>query len=289
MVTRLVAMARRMFGLQRVGRGFAVFPDDTFVISFPKSGNTWTRFLIANLVHPEEPASFANIDRLIPPSEGLPKREFERLRRPRIMKSHQYFDPRYRRVVYVVRDPRDVALSQYHFYRKRRRIEDDFPIEQFVTRFVAGTTSDYGSWAENVGSWLATRHGQPGFLLLRYEDMVAQTVQELGRVASFLEIPATRERLMQAVERSSAEQMRKLESAQPLENPLTKNTRQDIPFVRAASAGGWKSGLPEASVAELEAAWAPLMGWLGYEPCFEKQQAGVNSSFPQMVPRESRR
>ena len=60
---------------------------------YPKSGNTWTRFLIANLLHPSEPATFTNIDRLIPQSEELSKRELDRVPRPRIMKSHQYYRP----------------------------------------------------------------------------------------------------------------------------------------------------------------------------------------------------
>ena len=28
-------------------------PDDTFIVSFPKSGNTWVRFLIASMQHPQ--------------------------------------------------------------------------------------------------------------------------------------------------------------------------------------------------------------------------------------------
>ena len=34
---------------------------------------------------------------------------------------------------------------------------------------------------------------------------------------------------------------------------------------RTVKPGGWTSGLPEASVRELERAWSPLMKWLGYE------------------------
>ena len=101
--------------------------------------------------------------------------------RPRIIKSHQYFHPNYKRVIYVVRDPRDVALSQFHFHRKRKLIEDDYPIEKFVTRFVAGQTGPYGSWGDNVASWLSTRHNRPGFLLLRYEDMLEDAARELGK------------------------------------------------------------------------------------------------------------
>jgi hypothetical protein len=265
MFRRAVAGAKRVFGLQRPGRNLIVRPDDAFIVSYPKSGNTWTRFLIANLVHPDEPASFANINRLIPDPEALSKRTLGRLPGPRYIKSHQYFDPRYQKVVYVVRDPRDVALSQYHFHRKRKLVRDGDPIEHFVARFVAGSTSVYGSWGENVGSWLATRHNHSGFLLLRYEDMLANATQELARVATFLGIRADAGRLEQAVTRSSAEQMRKLEQTQAKEWSSTKDTRQDVPFVREAKAGGWKAGLPESSVAEIENAWGGLMRVLGYD------------------------
>ena len=133
MTNRYVQTAKRILGQTSPGRYFEVFEDDAFIVSFPKSGNTWTRFLIANLLHPEQPADFSNIDRLIPESEGLTRNELNRVPRPRIMKSHEYFDPRFRKVIYIVRDPRDVAVSQFQYYRKRRRIADDYPIEKFVS------------------------------------------------------------------------------------------------------------------------------------------------------------
>jgi hypothetical protein len=266
MIKRLIAGTKLAFGLHHPGRNLVVFPDDTFLVSYPKSGNTWTRFLIANLVYPEKRPDFSNINELIPDPEALSKRHLAKVSRPRVLKSHQYFDPRYQQIIYVVRDPRDVALSQYHFHRKRRLIEDDYPIERFVTRFVAGETSEYGSWAENVASWLAPRYSRRGFLLLRYEDMMADTVAELAKVAAFLNIQADPSRIAHAVAQSSANKMRELENAQTGLWSSTKDTRKDVPFVRSAKAGGWKAGLSEASVRELERAWSPLMKWLGYEP-----------------------
>jgi len=281
---RIIAGVKRACGLHRPARNLAVYPDDTFVISYPKSGNTWARFLIANLIHPVEPATFANIDRLIPEAEELTKRQLDRVPRPRIMKTHQYFDPRYPRVIYIVRDPRDVVVSEYHFFRKRRWIEDNFPIEQFVGRFLSGKTSDYGSWEENVGGWIATRHSNSGFLLLRYEDMLAETVDTLTRIASFLGVHATPDQLKLAVERSSADQMRKLErSASSDASSVTRIGRGDIPFVRAARAGGWKDSLPESSVAEMEGVLGPLMQWLGYELLIPRTFNGPEASFPATV------
>ena len=265
MLHQIVGGLKNALGLNRPGRNMAVFPDDVFVVSYPKSGNTWTRFLIANLVHPNERAHFGNINRLVPDPEALSRRELDRLPHPRYIKSHQYFDPRYPKVIYVVRDPRDVALSHYHFQRKRKVLADSDRIEPFVRRFVAGGTSSYGSWGENVAGWLATRNGSAGFLLVRYEDMLAKPNDELARVASFLSITADAAQIHQAVQRSSADEMRSMERNQAHLWSTTKDTRQDIPFVREAKAGGWKSELPQISIDEIESKWGGLMRYLGYE------------------------
>ena len=265
MFRRAIVEAKRVFGLHSPGRNLAVFPDDTFLVSFPKSGNTWARFLIANLVRPNEKIDFSNVNRVIPGPEVTRNRDLMRIPRPRIIKSHQYFDPRYRQVIYIVRDPRDVVVSQYHFQRKRKLIADGFPLTDFVEKFLSGETCFYGSWGEHVGSWLATRHGQPGFLLLRYEDMVADTARELAKIASFLGRTAAPDMIERAVARSSADAMRQLEKSQAQLFTSTKDTRQDIPFVRAAKAGGWRSALPEELALRIEAAWGHLINWLGYE------------------------
>jgi hypothetical protein len=265
MFERIALGVKRVFGLHHPGRNLAVFPDDVFLVSYPKSGNTWTRFLIANLLYPEKCPDFSNIDQIIPEPETSSTRSLAKVPRPRILKSHEYFDPRYRRIIYIVRDPRDVVLSQYHFHMKRRRIDENYPVERFVERFVAGETSTYGSWDENVAGWLATRYNTPGFLLLRYEDMMADTVRELAKIASFLGIEADATRLSRAVEQCSAERMREQEKKQSPKWSLTRNTRQDIPFVRTARSGNWRSALPESAVAVIESNCGALMQWLRYE------------------------
>lgn len=280
MIRRAIEQAKRALGRHAPGRNLRVFPDDTFLVSFPKSGNTWARFLIANLVHPHENIDFASVNRKVPGIEVTSNRDLLNTPRPRIIKSHQYFDPRYPRVIYIVRDPRDVCISQFHFHRKRHVIEDEFPLTDFVRNFVTGQNSSYASWGEHVASWLSTRHGKPGFLMLRYEDMVADTPRELSKIGTFLDIEPDPQRIAQAVERSSADRMRSLEKKQAQEFSSTKNTRQDIPFVRAAKAGDWRSSLPEACVVQIETAWQPLIRWLGYDLAFVNKGGSSEALFP---------
>jgi hypothetical protein len=235
-------------------------------VSYPRSGNTWTRFLIANLLHEKEPATFANIERLVPDAEAQSSRALKRTPRPRFIKSHEYFDHRYQRVIYIVRDPRDVVLSYYNFERKYRHIDDLYPLKKYVENFVNGrlSSADWGSWGQNVGTWLSARGRDPNFLLLRYEDMVQNPAQELTRIATFLGIEAGSERLSLVLERSSAQRMRELEQKQSQQWVSTKDHRKDIPFVGSASAGGWELKLPDDSVARIESAWASLMQFLDY-------------------------
>jgi hypothetical protein len=251
-------------GTDIAGRNLKVYPDDTFIASYPRSGNTWTRFLIANLMHPEQPVTFANIETIIPDATALSSRELKRVPRPRLIKTHEYFEPRYRKVIYLVRDPRDVVLSLYNFRRKYRSVDDSYSIERYVAeRFLPGDLDV--SWGEHVGSWLGTRMNHPGFQLVRYEDLLQDPTRELCRLAGFLGIAASTEALTQAIERSSANRLRQLEKVEHEAWVTTKGKRADVPFIAEAVAGTWKQKLPEPSVALIESAWGHLMNSLGYE------------------------
>ena len=266
MIRYLVAAVNHAFGLHRPGRRLPVRSDDILLASYPKSGNTWTRFLIANLVHPDREVSFGNLHRLVLDPDVSVKRDFDRAPPPRIVRTESSFDPRYRRVIYVVRDPRDVVVSQYHYLRTLASIGNEFPLEEFVERFLAGEINRHlGSWGENVGSWLATRSRHPGFLLLRYEDLVSGTARELTRVADFAGLPATPESIARAVERSSAEKMRESEK---------KQKENAIP----AKSGGWRNDLREPQIARIETAWGDIMTCLGYELVTRDPRSALKSS-----------
>jgi hypothetical protein len=157
-----------------------------------------------------------------------------------------------------------VALSLYNFRRKYRSLDDSCPIEQYVAeRFVPGDLDV--SWGEHVGSWLGTRMNRPGFLLVRYEDLLQDAPRELSRVGDFLGVAAGTEALSQAIERSSANRLRELEKVEHEAWVTTKGKRADVPFIAEAVAGAWKQKLPEPSVALIESTWGHLMNSIGYE------------------------
>ena len=66
MLFGIKSVVKYLLGTDIADRNVAVYADDTFIVSYPRSGNTWTRFLIANLLHPEVEVGFANIDSFVP-------------------------------------------------------------------------------------------------------------------------------------------------------------------------------------------------------------------------------
>jgi len=198
-------------------------------------------------------------------------------------------------VIYIIRDPRDVAVSLYFYAKKVKNIDDSFTLDAFIKRMFVPGRSYNGTWGEHAGSWLvnatniseftspngartystgsapikmdaAGARGQGReFLLVRYEDLLQDPDGGLRRIAEFLGFEASPERIEQAVGRSSADSMRKLESAQNLQWVTTRETRKDIQFVREAKSGQWRTALSPSLVADIESAWGHLMRLVGYE------------------------
>lgn len=261
------AVSSVVLGRSPAGRNLTVFPGDTFLVSYLRSGSTWARFLLGNLIHQHEAVNFTNVTRLVPSIYEFPDRKLRSL--PRVMKSHECFDPRYPQVIHLVRDPRDVAVSFYHYCLKTRVLEDGFPLDEFVTRFLTANVVLYadrlGSWEDHTASWMRMRQGRGNYHLIRYEDLLANPRSELAKLAPVLRIDVSPERVERAIQLSSAQNMRSLEKQQWRQWTATKGSREDIPFVREAKAGGWRKQLSSASVERIEAAWGATIESLGYE------------------------
>ena len=264
---RLKGYVNTVLGRKPAGRLATVFPDDIFLVGYFRSGSTWSRFLFGNYIWQDEPIDFANLDDWVPSIYSQPDRSLRQRRR--VLKSHEYFDPRYPRVIYIVRDPRDVAVSFYFYNLKVRVLPDGYPMDEFIKNFISAKVVDYanivGTWEEHVTSWLRMRRGKNNFCLVRYEDLLADPGAQLKRVSPMLRIEPTPERIERAIKLSSAQHMRSLEKSQWKKWVTTKDTRSDIPFVREAKSGGWRNRLSEASVRNIEEAWGPTMKELGYE------------------------
>jgi hypothetical protein len=180
-------------------------PDDAFLVSYPRSGNTWLRSMLVKVLAPEEGVSAAfNGAKLF----GISLRNTLRLRAlpsPRIIKSHTWYRSDIPRAVYLIRDGRDSLVSWYHFaVTKLGRSES------FADFFDVYSRGGYGQrWQDNVGGWLDAADQRPDdILIVRFEEMKKETVRLLGEVTRFLGVPAGQQELEAAVEATSIDRLR---------------------------------------------------------------------------------
>lgn len=242
---------------ERELRPKVVRPDDVFIVSYPKSGNTWQRFLVANLVCPGGDVTYLNINRIVADIYQVPEEELAGLPSPRMFKSHEAFTPRFLKVVYVTRDPRSVAVSMYHFLIATKKLEANHSIDGFLEGFLRGEYyRNFKSWGANVTSWLSERdRGNENILVVRYEDLKANTTSELRRVADFLGLNATDATIQAAVENSSFQKM------QNLEHERFKETRQ---YVRKGKVDEWKETFSAEQIEKIHHAFGGPMRQLKY-------------------------
>lgn len=258
-----VSIRKRFRALEK--RLIKTFDDDIWIVSYPKSGNTWVRFLVGNLVDPSTPITWENLESRVPDFYKHSASTLKTYSRPRLIKSHEPYHPRYRNVIYIVRDPRAVIVSYYHHLRRHSVIDDLTPISALVDRFLQGSLIQYGAWSTHVTGWMSASPRRHRLLLLRYESLSGDSEAECRRIRDFLRLDRDDGAIRACVEASSATRMRELESS-PLNQQRVKTAgkRQDIPFVRSASVDSWRHELPSEAADRIRNALKDVMAKLDY-------------------------
>ena len=184
---------------------------DVLIAAYPRSGSTWLRFMLYELLTGKE-STFADVDRTLadvgrhfgaPPL--LPNGG-------RVLKTHEPYRLGYGRAIYLVRDVRDVILSEYQFCVREGFFAGDFA--QFFPLFLAGRVNRYGSWTDHVRSWLDAAARTPGeILLIRFEELRRQPAQVVARCLDHLGVERTQAQIDQAVANHTLSRMQAKEDA----------------------------------------------------------------------------
>lgn len=250
-------------------RRVAVFPDDVFITSYPKSGNTWARFLIGNIVWANcARTDFFNLGERTADIYWHTDEYIKNMPRPRYIKSHETFDPRYPKIVYIVRDVRAVVVSYHDFEKRAGRISPATSIHEFIGPFLRGELNPFGTWKENVLSWIRLRGGDhERFCLVKFEDLKIKGNETLKKIAEFLRIECSEEQIGSALKNSSFNVMKKLEkdSFQKQSKVINHQDKADLPVVRDGKTNSWRDILDEKDMKRIEKDNLDLMLELGYK------------------------
>lgn len=243
-----------------------IYPDDRFIVSYPKSGNTWVRFFLANVLSKSEEVDFLNLDGIVPDIYKVHAQALASLDRPRHLKSHGPFNPRYPTVVYLVRDVRAVVPSYYRQRLRMGMITDGLSMDQFVRSFIEGSVSSLPTWDVHIRGWLDKGgKADQAFRVVRYEDILRNPLKEFRRILDFLAIDCDESRFGKAVASSSFDRMRMLEGIAGVRwREKIEAKDLSIPFMFAGTVDSWKSELSKQSEALLIDRYGEILRELDY-------------------------
>ncbi|XP_018397878.1 PREDICTED: sulfotransferase 4A1-like [Cyphomyrmex costatus] len=245
---------------------FEIRPDDTWIITYPRSGTTLTQelvWLVANDMNFDEAQRRTLIDRfpyidietmmdshtistIISNNEkkNLYKYTVEFVQNqlsPRFIKSHMPLDllPTVInsdcKIIYVARNPKDVVISWYNFQKDCKIFQYQGTFEQFCNNFINDHVN-YSPYWEHVKEAWAMRH-KANLLFLFYEDLIKDLPGTIKRVTVFFNKSYSDEQIAKLVEHLKIENFRKNSM---VNQPSPRSTMEPKEFIRKGKVNNWK-------------------------------------------------
>jgi Sulfotransferase domain len=206
----------------------------TLLTSYPRSGNTWARIMLASYAMNAPVTSREMLEDTIPDlrlmlesGRVMPPRDGSR---PQIVKTHflpdaevmQLYRTSARKVLYLVRNPRDVIISALRFLRVPDMQKAGFAKEFIANRGVPlFRDRTWGTWPEHVFDWTSPERVRRHFpdadvIVVRYEDMRDDPAGKLREILEFLDphAPIEPARVQRATENSSLEKVLAAQTAE---------------------------------------------------------------------------
>ena len=218
-----------------------------FLVSFPKTGRTWLNYMLKQMVkqsnHP-----LKNNENFICNEHDSSEIIIENGTRNN---PHDVFKftsrNRYRRgkVLFLVRDPRDVVVS--HFHQVTKRAKNPFVFNS-ISDFVKDDILGFKRIIQYYNLWFFQKDIPKDFLLIKYEDLLNQGVDTLSEINKFFNIDITKDKIEKIYSESSANKMRKKEKENKLEGFTDFGKDRDKLKVRNAKSGGFINELSEDDI-----------------------------------------
>jgi len=241
---------------------------DVFLASYPRSGSTWLRFILFESLLGES-SGFNSVNQAIPDVKshrvGLPLIPGG----SRLIKTHEVYHSEYRKAVYLVRDPRDVALSEYAYQTALGLVDENF--DDYLKRFLHEGVNPFASWRAHVESWLTAPLNKEQLLVLPFESLRADTVKTITRIAEFLGLTPDEHRIRRAIADNTVERMR----AKEKEVPQRASKRGQ--FIRSGSVGGWRANLSPSQVDAFRERMGHLLTQMEYPTAAEPVGAVIDA------------
>jgi len=233
---------------------------DVFVVSFPKCGRTWLRVQLGRVFQQYfhlDVENLVEVQEIAERHPAIPRLRFTHPGRPQEKRADElsaawvdYF--RFRKVIFLMRDPRDVVVSLYH-ERTKRGMEPVF--SGSLSEFIHEPVGSFDTLIAFYNIWAARRGAEKRTLVVRYEDMHASPESTLRAVLEFIRLGriGTRE-IFDAIAFTQFERMKEMERNNVLKSWRLSPGNPDDPNsfkTRRGRVGGYQDELSEEEIASL--------------------------------------
>lgn len=217
---------------------FSLRHDDVWLSSFPKAGSTWLRFFLCNLISLVDfegtPVDFQFVANIMPSLGRSNLREQKKYTcLPRFIKTHQPYRNilfgKPQRIVYIMRDPRDIMVSYYHFQKAHLRYPYKGDFSEFIRSPIYGLEaclSHYFSWKNK------------SLVTIKYELLKQNAVIEFQGMLISLGIHLPLDLIKIAVTRSTFENMKRIQTNFGIAGH--KRFREEFNVVRKGEVNQWR-------------------------------------------------
>jgi hypothetical protein len=228
---------------------------ENYIISFPKCGRTWLRAVLGKYAVGDrgtegDPLEIVNITHQHP---AIPTTEASHDDSPTVRPSGDLITDKSiyadKRVLFLVRDPRDVLVSFYFQYSRRGRLWENgqAKFDGSLTEFIRHPAGSLANLVDFYNIWARNQKTPKDFLMLRYEDLRKNSEQSFKEILTFFQWPDLGSgRFEAAVEFGRFDNLHEIEKSGALENLRLDAPEDSDPEgfkVRRGIVGGYRDYL----------------------------------------------
>ncbi|XP_066494710.1 sulfotransferase 2B1-like [Tiliqua scincoides] len=255
---------------------FQLMDDDVVNVTYPKSGTHWMAEILSLIHQDGDPTWVRNVllSERVPWIENIETKDILlNYTPPRFLSTHlplQLFPKSFHhskaKVIYTVRNPKDVLVSFYYFIKAFKFLKDYArTLQEDLEEFLSGNRV-YGSWFDHVKGWL-TMKDKPNFFFITYEELQQDLWGSVERICRFLGKELTDQQIDSVVENASFETMKdnKMSNMSQVSDKIMDHSKGKL--MRKGKSGTWKSSL---TVAQSER----------FDRVYQEKMRGVTVAFP---------